>query len=135
MRYRLNQFEKNLIKGYAQSIIGYRNVRLEAGVRFGPKTDAWCMNIAMVTDHPTWDDTDLADFVTWRNFLKGVELTEDGRGIVDLYVSKGYGIDSELMTNIVAEFDRDGMTKLTETAQGVIWDRSTCHITAMGDNK
>jgi hypothetical protein len=45
------------------------------------------MNIAKITNDPDWNDTDLYDNAyTWRDFTKGVEMTDDGRAIVDFYV-------------------------------------------------
>lgn len=67
-------------------------ITLDAGYRQSLDSDSEdspvSFNIARVTkrDDDTWADTGLCDFASWAHFRKGVELTEDGRAIVDFYI-------------------------------------------------
>jgi transcriptional regulator with XRE-family HTH domain len=65
-------------------------VRLEPAIRYNTRYDdgQQNMNIALVSRDPLswWEDTGLADFASWAHFRKGVELTPDGRAIVEFYV-------------------------------------------------
>lgn len=65
------------------------SLKLEPGRRWNidTKTGPIEMNIALISDHPNWDDTDLYDLGSWKDFRAGVPLTEDGRAIVDFYIS------------------------------------------------
>lgn len=58
------------------------------------------MNVALVSDQPDWNDTDLADYGEWASFRKGVELTHDGRAIVDFYIRRRGDQDRELCGNV-----------------------------------
>jgi hypothetical protein len=58
------------------------------------------INIALVSDDPAWNDTDLADYGTWAEFRKGIELTADGRAIIDLYIHRRFDEERELHGNI-----------------------------------
>lgn len=44
------------------------------------------INIAKLSKQPLWEDTDLADRLSWDAFRNGVELCEDGTAIVDFYI-------------------------------------------------
>jgi hypothetical protein len=79
-------------------------ILLEPGIRFNTEktTVPHChMNIAFVTEQPNdgWNDTDLDDYGMWSEFTKGVELTDDGRGIFDFYIRRR-GVDGDLCGNI-----------------------------------
>lgn len=43
-------------------------------------------NIALVSCLSDWQDTDLSDCDRWIDFRKGVELTADGRAVVDFVI-------------------------------------------------
>lgn len=77
-------------------------LKLEAGTRCytgeGAPRDSH-VNIAMVTDEPVrfgWNDTDLEDFMTWPEFKTGIELTPDGRAIVDFYCYSRDSLESNI---------------------------------------
>lgn len=77
-------------------------VILEPGYRWGPHPERGSsLNIALVSDDPAWGDTDLADYGTWSEFRKGIELTSDGRAIVDFYIRRKFDSSGELHGNIV----------------------------------
>lgn len=86
------QQECNWIKKAAslesQPRVTVGQLRLEPGIRYNVENDEIdsSFNIALVSDHEDWDDTDLEQTWYWDDFRKGVPLTEDGRAIVDMYI-------------------------------------------------
>lgn len=70
------------------------------------------MNIALVSDDPKWNDTDLADYGVWAEFRKGIELTPDGRGIVDFYIRKRGDQYGELHGNVTIEIRNGKLAKV-----------------------
>lgn len=101
------------------------NMILEPGERCNTEdhTKPCSMNIAMVSDDPEWNDTDLADYGLWTDFRKGVELTPDGKAIVDFYIRKrkaGYDDDGDLCGNV--QIIVEGGVMVRVEAQGrVMW--------------
>jgi hypothetical protein len=78
-------------------------VLLEPGIRCNLTDHARDehMNIALVTyETDSWGDTDLADYGTWADFRKGIELAPNGRGIFDFYLRQRNDPDHELISNI-----------------------------------
>lgn len=120
--YRPTSEDKRIIRDCAKRSAGKKRVEINPGIRHNTEVDrGQHMNIAMVSDHPDWDDTDLwCNASKWSDFVKGVELTEDGRGIVDFYVySLGY--HGELETNVVAYIEGGRLVRVEGTCDGVMW--------------
>lgn len=100
-------------------------VLLEPGLRFGPiKTHAHHMNIALVSDDPQWNDTDLADYGTWSDFRKGLELTEDGRGTVDFYLRTRFDPHGELHGNVSCTIVAGHLAEIHDAGGKVLWSRA-----------
>jgi hypothetical protein len=82
-------------------------VTLEPGIRYnrepGNDSKPESINIALVTamTDGSWDDTDLSEHTTWMDFKRGVELTADGKAIVDFYI---YNRDG-LLGNVIANYE------------------------------
>lgn len=99
--------------------MGVSAVILEPGYRRNLKEDRpYTLNIALVSDDPTWDDTDLDSYGEWKDFRSGVELTEDGRAIVDFYIRRrlpprhpDYGCDY-LEGNVTVEYAGGRVTRI-----------------------
>src|SRR4051812_36964984 len=77
-------------------------VLLEPGLRVGVsnRTELPHMNVRLVSDDPDWNDTDLDDYGTWADFRKGVELTPDGRGLIDFYIRRRFDQYADLHGNV-----------------------------------
>jgi hypothetical protein len=90
--------------------------RLEGGSRHNMHDSSvpTSLNIALVAKKENWEDTDLSDFVPWATFRKGVELTEDGRAIIDFYVYNAWGLE----TNISVYYKGGKIVKLARTGRG-----------------
>ena len=103
------QAQCDLIKRAAakEGNVPLKAVLLEPGLRWntddGSKPQS--INIALVSDEAEWGDTDLADMGYWEAFRKGVELTEDGRAIVDFYIRKRGDEWAELYGNVTAYYE------------------------------
>lgn len=85
-------------------------LRLEPGIRYNVDDESIesSFNIALVTSHEHWDDTDLEQAWYWSDFRKGVPLTEDGRAVVDFYIrprtdALAHKLDG-LLGNVVAYY-------------------------------
>lgn len=119
MSYKITQVEADAIRSVARRVSGYSHVRLDVGIRehLTDDTRPRNVNIALVSDLPTWEDTDLFDYQPWADFRKGVELTADGRGTVDIYVMTAplFGGDAELLDNITAHFEGGRLARVTGT--------------------
>ena len=115
--------ECRIIRDCAKRSSGHKAVQLCPGERHNTETDRGRnLNIALVSDHPDWDDTDLwSNANDWtKDFRGGVELTDDGRGIFDFYVySLGY--DGELETNVVAYYENRRLVRVEGVGDGVMW--------------
>lgn len=100
--------ECELIKQAAarESHCSVARVLLEPGIKTGPKWEQASeikrgdYNIALVTDDPNWNDTDLYEYGSWADFRKGVALTEDGRAIIDFYIRWRFDEEQELRGNV-----------------------------------
>lgn len=89
-------------------------VLLEVGIRFNTRRDTEpgrSINIALVSDDPDWNDTDLAEYAEWREFRAGVPLTEDGRACVDFYIRRRFDAEGYLLGNVTLEY-RDGSMRI-----------------------
>lgn len=104
MRWRPTPAEVKLIKQAAarEARIAFGSVILEPGYRYNTddSTRPVSLNIALVSDNPDWEDTDLSDYGPWADFRGGVDLTADGRAIVDFYIRKRNDSWAELHGNI-----------------------------------
>jgi hypothetical protein len=121
MKYRPTSEDKQILRKCAQRSAGYPRVSMRIGERHNLEREApRSMNIALVTKHPDWDDTDLWAQHDWQMFTKGVELTDDGRGIFDFYVSNT-GHEAELQTNVVAYVEDGKLVRIEGTCDGVLW--------------
>jgi hypothetical protein len=82
------------------------------------------LNIAIVSDDPDWNDTDLAEHCEYKEFSKGVELTEDGRGIFDFYISNRHDESREICGNVIAYFEGGEMVRVEGYGQPkVLWSK------------
>jgi hypothetical protein len=112
MKYVPTKEDIAMIKAAAarEALISVGAVLLEPGYRYCTD-EGWegegQMNIALVSDDPHFNNTDLADYGTWAEFRKGIDLTADGRGIVDFYIRKRGDQYSELLGNVTIHI-RDG---------------------------
>lgn len=72
--------------------------RMELGTRINTQdtSETVSSNIAIVAKTENWQDTDLADLISWADFRKGVELTEDGRAILDFYCYSREGLETNI---------------------------------------
>lgn len=115
--------EVELIKRAAarEGSMSLGRVLLEPGIRINLVDDSknidvpgGAYNIALITDDPDWNDTDLADFGSWVDFRKGVTLTEDGRAIVDFYIRKRFvhGWDDSLFGNVSVYYAGGRITRI-----------------------
>lgn len=86
-------------------------VLLEPGLRSGPKPGE-DMNILLVTDDPLWNDTDLYDYGTWAAFRKGVDLTPEGKGVVDFYIRRRFDEYGDLHGNVTIEIDGGKLVRI-----------------------
>jgi hypothetical protein len=89
-----------------------RNLVLEPGIRghltrnIEPQ-----MNIALISDDPEWNDTDLDDYGSWADFRRGVPLTKAGRAIVDFYIY-GKGKYEQLEGNVSVYYENGNITRI-----------------------
>lgn len=124
MKHKPTKEEARIIRECAERSAGYARVEICPGTRINIEKDnsETHMNIAMVSDHPDWDDTDLfSNAFTWSDFTRGVELTDDGRGIFDFYVYGPMGHHKELQTNVTAYYERGRLVRVDGTCNGTMW--------------
>lgn len=117
MKYKPTADDKRIIRDCAKRDAGYGAVEICPSTKYNmtDRTKPQHMNILFVTNDPVdkmFDpehncrDTDLADNAfAWSDFTKGVELTDDGKGIFDFYVYGPLGYNKELQTNVTAYYD------------------------------
>jgi chromosome condensin MukBEF complex kleisin-like MukF subunit len=65
-----------------------------------------------VSDDPKWNDTDLDDYGTWSEFRKGVQLTPQGKGVVDFYIRKRNDEYNDLHGNVTIEIEGDKLVRI-----------------------
>lgn len=63
-------------------------VILEVGRRQSLASGETSINFALISDDPDWQDTDLDDYEPWAAFTRGVDLTAEGRGLLDFYIRR-----------------------------------------------
>lgn len=105
-----------------------QRIDVEVGERYNVERGDhfnYSTNILRISDEPNFDDTDLHDILAWPSFKKyGLELTDDGRALIDTYVYIYHGPrsfeDRELETNVQFYFDTvKGKVKI------VAWDATS----------
>lgn len=127
-KFKPTQAEADILKQCAskESVppISARAVILEPGFRWNTEiSNRPCsLNIALVSDDPKWNDTDLSDYGDWREFRAGVELTEEGRGIVDFYIRRRGDPERELCGNVQCIIENGEMVRVDSTG-GVRWTK------------
>jgi hypothetical protein len=94
--------------------IGER-VNIEDG--FGPNRVGISINALAVSRDPAgeWNDTDLHDKVDWQRIRQPIELTADGRAVVDVYVyewDRSLREWGDLVCNAQAELDDRGLVAM-----------------------
>lgn len=106
------------IREAARKEVGRKRVTIEVGERVSLTNcdKEHNINIARVTEltGDSWSDTDLWSPVDWSEFVKGVELSDDGRAIIDFYVREPNTKDDigELLSNIVVYFSNGSIQKI-----------------------
>jgi hypothetical protein len=121
-KFKPTSVECTIIRDCAKRSSGHKAVKCEPGIRTNIEKDGIprSINIAEVSDHPDWDDTDLWSTTDWSDFRERATLTDDGRGIFDFYVySLGY--HGELETNVVAYYEGGKLVRVTGVCDGVMW--------------
>lgn len=113
MIYKPTQAEADIIKRCAarEAELRVTQVRLEPGIRCGESGAQPSMNIALVSNDPDWNDTDLFDHGRWADFRAGVPLTDDGRGIFDFYLYSR-DPDSDLLGNVSAYVENGRLVRV-----------------------
>jgi hypothetical protein len=124
MKWKPTPQEMRWIRRAAEISAGRARVRIEPGTRFNINGDSRVshMNIALLSDDPDWNDTDLSETVPWAWFRKGVELTSDGRAIVDFYV---YEVTDwgDLRTNVTVYYAAGAVQRIDGTMDGDLLPR------------
>lgn len=105
-----------------------KSVLLEPGFRYNTEIEGKpvSMNIALVSDDSSWNDTDLDDYGTWAEFRKGVELTEDGRATIDFYIRRRGCEYGELHGNVTLQvFDGEMDRIVGYGPRSLRWSKET----------
>ena len=114
--------EKATIRSCAQRSAGCKGIEINPSTRTNLTTNATHFNIAIISDDPRGNDTDLSDNAyRWSDFVKGFELTPDGRGVFDFWVySLGYW--AELKTNVTIFVEGGRLVRVEGTgAKKPLW--------------
>lgn len=121
VRYKPTKDELRIIRDCAMRGAKTKRVEVNPSTRYNLATKKVSMNVALISNDPDFGDTDLEDnALDWRFFVRGFELTDDGRGIVDFWVySKAE--DGELKTNVTAYWERGRMVRVEEVEAGIMW--------------
>lgn len=101
-----------------------RRFFIEVGERFNTD-DAnipMSINIAAVTKHPDWEDTDLNQTRSWDEMKKPYELV-DGRAVFDFYIYENEKCSGDLVCNVQALCDIDGLFRMNADLDKSIWTR------------
>lgn len=126
MKYKPTPADARIIRKCAERSAGYGRVEICPGERYnieGKYPNVRNFNIALLSDHPDWTDTDLWDNAhAWSDFRRGVVLTDDGRGIFDFYVYGPLGHHKELQTNVTAYYERGKLVRVEGTCDGIMWE-------------
>jgi hypothetical protein len=83
------------------------------------------INIALETSDPEWRDVDLADYGLWAEFRSGIQLTPEGRAIVDFSIRRRGDRYKDLHGNITA-YIIDGKLAYVRGTSRQLWERQSC---------
>ena len=124
LKYKPTSEDKRIIRDCAQRDAGFKRVEICASTRHNIEQDLGVgehMNVAFVSARDDFSDTDLSDnSYKWSDFTKGVELTEDGRGVFDFWVySLGY--HGQLETNVTAYYENGKLVRVDGTGKKGLW--------------
>lgn len=112
--------EKRAVRAYAAKAEGLKpgQIAIQLGERYSLTSGKRSENILLISDDPKWNDTDLHDNGhAWADHCKwGIELTEDGRALVDLYIyEKLFDDHGDLMSNVQCHVETvDGKPRLVK---------------------
>src|SRR5215831_709541 len=132
MKYKPTKDDCKIIRYCAERDAGYKRVEICPSTKINLKDGAKRphMNELFVTNEPveammseghSCKDVDLFDNAfSWKDFTRGVELTEHGDGIFDFYVYGPLGHDKELQTNVTAYY-RGGKLVRVDGVPSVRW--------------
>ncbi len=90
--YRLTRAEQAIIRRCAEKEAQRSRVKLEGGLRHHIGDHGALvlrraqLNVLLVSGQPDWRDTDLATHCSWADVGRPIELTPEGRALVDLWV-------------------------------------------------
>lgn len=125
MKYKPTKEDCVVIRKCAQMDAGYGQVEICPSTKYNTddRSKSTHMNVLLVTnDDPekvlsdpeyNWSDIDLYDNAyRWRDFTKGVELTEDGNGAFDFYVYAPLNMNKELQTNVTAYYKHGKLVRV-----------------------
>lgn len=116
MKWKPTSEERKAIRAYAKSAANHRGVVLEPATRFSLTGRGVNLNVRLISDEEDWGDTDLNSHMNWSDFCyHGIDLTPEGRGIVDVYVYS-LGRDGELETNIQIVIENGRLAQLDQTS-------------------
>ena len=120
------QADCDIIKVAAQIEAGMKGVTLEIGERYNTDKGLHhqtAINIALVSSHEHWDDTDLNQTMPWKWFRKGFELAEGGRAICDFYIynKSRDELEVELQSNVVAYWENEKLVRVRGCGDTDIW--------------
>ena len=126
MKYKPTAEDKRIIRKCAEKDAGKNRVEICASTRVSLVRDIKeCppnMNVAFLTDDGDFGDTDLWDnSYAWSDFTKGVELTDDGRGVFDFWVYS-VGHWAQLETNVTAYYKDGKLVRVDGTGNPNMWE-------------
>jgi hypothetical protein len=126
MNWKISAADRKVIRSYAAKAARRRpgQIIIEVGERFCLDEGPWVcsFNILMIDKTEDWDDSDLNQ--TWRfSEVKEIELTPDGKALVDFYIyEREFDDHGDLNTNVQAHVKLiDGkprIWKMTDTDYG-----------------
>lgn len=120
------QAECDLLKKAAAKETGYpmKHLRFTAGKRYNTDHDGmpedmnWLL-VSKLVGEELGQDTDLADDLDWETFRKGVNLSQEGSAVVDLYIRPINEATADkhhydhLMGNIVVTYEGGKITRIS----------------------
>ncbi|MBV2149912.1 hypothetical protein KRZ98_16835 [Sphingobium sp. AS12] len=125
---RLSASDVRQLRRTAESIArrynGTRRFAIEIGERSSLNTGRTAMNIRSISNDPDWEDTDLFTTHEWRRIRDRHELA-NGKALFDLYIYErpGIGEVGDLVCNVQAEIDAQGLAAIHADAEKNVWER------------
>ncbi len=90
-----------------------RSVVLQIGQRRSLTGRGSAINVAAISDHPAFGDTDFDDeYVPWRAFAGGVALSAQGRDIFDFAIRRRGDGDHDLHGHITVYVEDGQVTRI-----------------------